>query len=214
MNFKKIGLGLAATAAMATGVMVTGAPADAAIVKAGDVLNFGGSAQLGSETDSFTTLTFADNEAVVTKPSSSVFGVAAPPFKDATAFTIGNLSLERTSATTWKLVPTSVPNWLTGLANNVQYTLESFNLTKTGNIFSANYTGFFTPPTSGTPGLGGLTSQGSFSITDGSSFSSTITAVPTPALLPGLLGIGAAALRKKRKEGEAEEALETAEVRG
>jgi hypothetical protein len=40
------------------------------------------------------------------------------------------------------------------------------------------------------------------------SFSSAATPVPTPALLPGIVGLGMAALRK-RKENQGQEATET-----
>lgn len=201
MNLKAIGLNIAVAATVMTGSLAVAPSAHAATVKAGDVLNFSGSATLGSESTPTTTLSFLNNTVFVVDPSASVFGPALPSgLPSITTFTIGDLGLTKGVGNTWSLTAASVPNWLTGLPNSIQYTLESFNLTKNGDIFSADYTGFFTPPATGTPGFGGLTSQGSFSFADGASFSSTITAVPTPALLPAALGMGAAALRKKRKQ--------------
>ena len=42
-----------------------------------------------------------------------------------------------------------------------------------------------------------------------SSFSISATAVPTPALLPGLIGMGVAAIRKRKDESKITEAVET-----
>ena len=211
MNLKSVGFGAAIAATVSVGAISTATPANALTVQPGDVLNFNASSSL---TDvgigSIAQLQFAGNEAVVTTPSAPVFGVAAPPFASAQTFTIGNLNLRRTAANTWQLEGGTVPNWLTGLANGVQYTLESMTLNQVGGDLLGSYAGFFTPPVSGVPGFGSLTTQGNFTI--GSSFSSTVTAVPTPALLPGLLGFGVAAFR--RRKGEATEAeKETVEVK-
>ena len=37
-------------------------------------------------------------------------------------------------------------------------------------------------------------------MSQGASFSTTVTAVPTPALLPGLIALGAGVLRKRKAE--------------
>ncbi|MBD2081294.1 PTPA-CTERM sorting domain-containing protein [Leptolyngbya sp. FACHB-17] len=60
-------------------------------------------------------------------------------------------------------------------------------------------------------GTGSITSQGNANAPGFASFSGSITAVPTPALLPSLIGFGVAALRKRK--GEAVTEVETAEVK-
>lgn len=81
--------------------------------------------------------------------------------------------------------------------DNVDYNfnLSSIMPTVSGNSLSIALRGSFA---SGTPGVGRLTTQ-----LDGNpvrSWSATVTAVPTPALLPGLIGMGIAALRRKDEE--------------
>ncbi|MFQ4139777.1 PTPA-CTERM sorting domain-containing protein [Nodosilinea sp. PGN35] len=78
---------------------------------------------------------------------------------------------------------------------NYNFSLSAITPTISGNSLSIALRGIFAD---GTPGVGTLTTQ-----LDGEpvrSWSATVTAVPTPALLPGLLGLGIAALR--RKDGE------------
>ncbi|NJN57654.1 MAG: PTPA-CTERM sorting domain-containing protein [Leptolyngbyaceae cyanobacterium SL_5_9] len=198
----KLGAAIAATATAAT--LMGGAPAEALVV-AGDRLNFAGSAQLSDVTvGSNATLSFSD----VTIGTNSTFATFGP--KNST-ITANNLTLNRTGATAWSLIsPKSPEFWLEGL-NGHQFALTSFNLTEMigdgESFFRARYTGFFTPPE--TPGLGTLTSQGEFDI-EGSTFSASLRAVPTPALVPAALGFGAAMLRKRKEE---EAGKETAEAK-
>jgi hypothetical protein len=60
-----------------------------------------------------------------------------------------------------------------------------------------NFTGVFDD---GTPGVGQLTSQIGFGTT---SFSATVTAVPTPALIPGIAAMGLGLLRRKKAQAVA-----------
>jgi hypothetical protein len=132
--------------------------------------------------------------------SADVFGTAG------TSFSIGDLALTKTNATTWELTTGPANNWLTGLADGVEFTLEQFVLEQVSvsvgpaniPLYVAFISGFFTP--SGLGGSGALTAQGGLVLESGSSFSSDITAVPTPALLPGLIGLGALALRKQKQD--------------
>jgi hypothetical protein len=87
----------------------------------------------------------------------------------------------------------SFPTW-TG-----RFNLDTFTVTSAANQpFAANFTGFFNVQGFDlTPGIGQLTAQ---NLSGTTSYSLSITAVPTPALLPGLLGLGVAALRKRKSE--------------
>jgi hypothetical protein len=98
----------------------------------------------------------------------------------------------------------AIPNWLTfgtfsgDASNDVVFTLQSISSTLITNNFGQkviyDFSGIFQD---GTPGIGSITSQ---TLAAGaSSFSGTITAVPTPALLPGLAAMGASLLRKRKK---------------
>ena len=87
--------------------------------------------------------------------------------------------------------------------NGVDYnfSLSAITPTISGNSLSIALKGLFAD---GTPGVGTLTTQ-----LDGEpvrAWSATVTAVPTPALLPGLIGMGVAALRRKDEESAEENA--------
>lgn len=196
------------SAAAVCSAVVVAAPAQAASI-VGQTLSFNGSVRLetpGAATSLLNFSSFSDTDfgtATVADAAADVFGPAG------TAFSIGDLTLNNTSANTWELTTGPVANWLSGLPNGIGFTLEQFVLqgvTVTAGpanipLYVAFVSGFFTP--SGLGGDGALTSQGSLVFGDGSSFSAEITAVPTPALLPGLLGLGAMTLRK-REQGDSE----------
>lgn len=97
----------------------------------------------------------------------------------------------------------SLPDFITfdGASPDYNFTLTSFTrLDPALDVFDIK--GFFGD---GTKGRGTLSAQG------GLSYSATLaTVVPTPALLPGLIGMGVAALRKRNK-AEASE-TETADA--
>lgn len=191
--------------------VVVAAPAQAASI-AGQTLSFTGSVRLetpGAATSLLNFSSYGDTSfgtATVADAADDVFGLGGE------AFSVGDLTLTNTSATTWELTTGSVDSWLSGLPNGLGFILEQFvlqNVTVTAGpttipLYVAFISGFFTP--SGLGGDGSLTSQGSLVLGSGSSFSADITAVPTPALLPGLIGLGVAALRKREQAGAEEEA--------
>ncbi|MBE9155769.1 PTPA-CTERM sorting domain-containing protein [Nodosilinea sp. LEGE 06152] len=202
-------LGLSAVAVCSA--IAVSAPAQAASI-AGQTLSFNGSVRLetpGAATSLLNFSSFGDTSfgtATVADAADDVFGLGGE------GFSIGDLTLTNTSATTWELTTGTVDNWLSGLPNGLGFTLERFvlqnvNVTAgpaTVPLYVAFVSGFFTP--SGLDGSGSLTSQGRLMFGSGSSFSADITAVPTPALLPGLVGLGVAALRKREQDGSEEDA--------
>lgn len=214
MNFKKIGLGLAATAAMTTGMALAEAPAHA--------LSFGDTLQFSTDEDMSPNLATLkpdgglfkfDAGSIDIDVTSAVFGAANTPIGDS-ILTLQQIATQVGAVATYQLVGTSVP-WLSGLNDELggftrTYTLTSFILNQTspssaaGFAFSADFNGFFQPPTPGVQGIGGLGGFGKLAST-GSTVAGAITAVPTPALLPGLIGLGAAALRKRKGEQVAEQ---------
>lgn len=209
MSLKTFGLGLSTVAAFSA-VAVLEAPVQAASIT-NQTLSFTGSARLETPNAATSLLNFSSfsnttaGTVTIADVSADVFGTAG------TSFSIGDLALTKTNDTKWELTTGLVDNWLSGLANGVGFTLEQFVLERTSVTvgpatvpqYVAFVSGFFTP--SGLGGDGSLTAQGGL-VLGGSSFSSDITAVPTPALLPGLIGLGAAALRKREQDTADDEA--------
>jgi hypothetical protein len=83
-----------------------------------------------------------------------------------------------------------ISKWLDFSNDLFDFTLTSF--TNTSDL-QYKFEGFFSD---GTLGKGEMTTQISGPGTK--SYSTTITAVPTPVLLPGLIGLGLAAIRKRK----------------
>ena len=145
--------------------------------------------------------------------------------------------MKKESATTWSLLGAvgagngDVINFISGLSSGITYSLKSFILTKqVDNSFKAVLDGFFNPGNIGdvNNSENSIIAKASLTTftfstinhkktnrlldTSGSPFSGTITAVPTPVLLPGLLSLGVAALRKRKSEESDVEAAETAKA--
>ncbi|MBE9138776.1 PTPA-CTERM sorting domain-containing protein [Nodosilinea sp. LEGE 07088] len=205
MTIRALGLGLGAAVAFSA-VAVLEAPVQAATIE-GKTLDFGGAAKLvDTSVGGIATLDFAESPAGLGTPGGTVNNVSLGTAAFGgfnSIFSISDLQLEKTSDTTWVLSGGPVV-WLSGLANGIGFTLEAFDLTQNpSSSFEALISGFFTP--SGLAGSGSLTAQGGFKL-NGTSFSADITAIPTPALLPGLVGLGFAALRKRKQEDAEQEA--------
>ena len=80
-----------------------------------------------------------------------------------------------------------------GPGSSANFKLTSITSQQLGNSYVYDLSGFFGT----TPGTGTLTTQ----VGSGArSWSATITAIPTPALLPGLIGLGVGVLRKRKAE--------------
>jgi hypothetical protein len=211
MNFNAFGIKATMTAAVLAGVMAIGQmPAQAASI-AGKTFSFYGSARLLSETDATTTLDFIpsyyapnnDGQAEVSYASAQQ-GLGAY----SQMFQIKDIPLAKT-LTGWSL--TGGPLTWIDISQNLGfgYILNAFNMTKTANnSFEAMIDGLFTPENLGTID-GSFSSQKRLATLIGTSFSAEMTAangpvgstpVPTPALLPGLLGLGATAWRKRQSK--------------
>ena len=202
MNLKSIVTGAAIAATLVAGCVATTAPAHAGN------LEFGGTARvkqanvaIGANSifdfSGFNPGTFVGTgTGTVILGSDPIFGVAG------SSITLKDFQIQKTSATTWTLLA-PVNDFITGLASGT-YTLNTFNLTRGSvgplTVFAADYTGVFNNNLPG--GIGTLVS-GNLALNNGNGFSSTVTGppIPTPALLPGLMGLGVAALRKRKGEG-------------
>jgi hypothetical protein len=217
MNFKSIGLGAAALAT-AVSVGAIAPSAEAATIKPRDTLTFNGDVTITQVGSNFT-FNFASFANVVGIGASS----DTPPFVAPSQAKITNFSAPG-SVTGFSSAP------LTPFLSEIRLTdgtLASFNLESltfsttmrgANRFFDFDLVGkFVTSLGEEIPALGGFTTQASNSrLLAGNSvrttYSGNLTAVPTPALLPGLLGMGAAAVRKKRKGENSEATPETVEV--
>jgi hypothetical protein len=216
MKFGKIGATVALSAAVVTGTLLGAAPANA--LTFGDTLVFstdeGASPNLAKLTNAPGGL-FNFDIGAIEIDVADVFGGVGTAIGD-NILTLQQIANQSGAEASYQLVGTNVP-WLSGLDDeaggfNRTFTLTSFILNRESDInpitgafaFTAGVQGFFEPPTPGVPGIGGFGGFGKLSST-GSTVSGEIEAVPTPAaVLPALIGMGTAALRKKK--GEAAEA--------
>ena len=204
---------------IAAGSLIISTPANAISVMDGDRLGFGGGSRFNT-TSGY--LDFFDEDAPgngfgtsggsgnVLSPSAAIFG------RSGSSLSIQDIMLNFNMDTNaWELGST-VPDFLT-LANGVRFRLDTFVLAldKKGTTarrdddWLATFTGrFFDTEGGELPGIGEFDPLHDISFTDspgGSFYSAEATAVPTPALLPGIIGMGVAAFRKRKQTGEAEE---------
>jgi hypothetical protein len=218
MNFKKIGLGLAATAAMTTGMAMTEAPAQALDIAPGSTINLSngilGNVRLNTLGVGSYELDFRPNDS--TTPADDAFvqvgGGNTGSFVGANIASLlisplpHILDLQLTGSPSILTLAAPVSNFLTGIdivqlssplvTDQVAFDLTSFVYDiSTGD---ATIAGIFRTSTSTIGGTGRFTSQ--INEVGVSSYSLSITAIPTPALLPGLIGMGLAAIRKRKGE--------------
>ena len=238
MNFKSLGFKAAIATAVVASSAVAIAPAEAASIQ-NKTLSFSGASVLlqnDGPVGSTSIFNFAENIAGDNNNYSTNTGTGQLAFNSNPAFGTGSfifkdLRLTKTSAITWSLLGAvgdpngTVTKFISGLSSGITYSLKSFNLNEQiDGSFKAVLHGFFSPGKIGDKNSS-ITSQesltdiifangkdGILDDTSGSSFSGNITAtipVPTPALLPGLLGLGVSALRKRKSEESDVEAAET-----
>lgn len=219
MNFKKIGLSAAIAAAMIGGGIAATAPAEAATITKGSVLALKNNNNGGfQETMPSGDLKFnffgarspginpaLNNQGLRNNGSTGSFlGTNTSPITR-----IQDLVLAKTLNPT-QFKSGTVPNFLTGIdiAGNSNFKFDLDFFTFDAVTGKGRFKGTFSD---GVVGLGNFNKLAPIA-GPGTNFAYNldITAVPTPALLPGLIGMGVAALRKRK--GEASEA-ETAEVK-
>ena len=228
MKFGKFGAAAAITATVLVGSLAGATPAqalsfgDTLIFSTDDQVNNGGATLKNIGPGLFE---FNIGAIDISQNTTSEFGDAGDD--------IGNspITLRQVAADIFELEGTNI-SFLSGLGdgldpagNSRTYTLTSFVLDLTdpvplpnqmGNFidnfgFTAEFSGLFNPPTPGVQGAGGLGGFGELKFTSADQGGS-ISVVPTPAaVLPGLIGMGTAAFRKKKQEKEEESV--TAEVK-
>lgn len=202
MNLKKIATTAAIAATVATGSAIASAPAQALSLNGG--FNFSGNPPSVSGSGSTVTLNFSGSAPFNISGLTGFTGVTGTPvFKP--------LTVTQTQTPGVYALTAPLSGFITGLSQGGNP--FSFDLT------SATIVGGFTNVTNYfLAGVltGNFTSLGSTIATGNAYFGASgnspltgrfqATAVPTPALLPSLLGFGVAALRKRKGEAEATEA--------
>ena len=202
MNLKKFAIGAAIAASMVGGSAVATAPATAATLTSGSF-----------DITSQTTATNAAGSTFKLNFTNPIVSVADGGFTGLTGTSIASLILNKVGTTT--IGP--INNFISGL--HLGADAVTFNLTG-GDLF-ANFTSTTKYTVGGT--LFGTLVSGNTILGDGSiqvtrnggvnRSTTSIVGVPTPALLPALLGMGAAAIRKRKGEAaEAESETEAVEV--
>lgn len=209
MNIKSIGLGIT-VAAVATSISFTSA-AQAATLAAG---KFTVSGQNVSSVSGFSGA--GDTNFVLnfdTKPLTiaSTSGVFSGPTGLTGSANIASLNLTNTSVGIFNFLATS--NFITGLKQNnedIFFDLSAGSLTgfiasATNYSFGNTVTGILRDSSGNTVGANGGLASFIIGSGSGSNQSSiTVETIPTPALLPGLIALGAGVLRKRKAEEAAE----------
>lgn len=214
MNFKVLSLKLAMTAVTATSAACFSAPSQAATLGSGSFI-YTSTARLEVNNQAGL-LNFADNIGGYNSQTGLGNVVFAAPgaFESlmGTEITLKDLNLERTGRRRWELIA-PVREFMT-LSNGIRFRLQDFKLRRrAGRGWVIKYDGFFYDSNNKRIGgfgqslvLRGLrSSEGASVYTALTTTGRNATSIPTPALLPGLLALGAGILRKQRAKDEAAE---------
>lgn len=211
IKFKSVLVGAAATSAMLVGMAFQASSAQALLLN-GQTFSLEGDIDVARNNSDQFTLSF-DNAIVGSG------GTSAPPFVVGDAVTVSTLSNLSLGTTAGPFNP-----FITGLAltDGTDVGFNADTVTLRDNSFGISFLNlrgeFFGASSNDRLGFGTLSFQfAGFSplLTNiaanksaSTTFSSQVAVVPTPAaVLPALIGMGTAAFRKKKQEGEDELAL-------
>ncbi len=220
MVFKALVTGAVIAGTVFSGTMLASAPAEAAIIAGGSALNisnpdvFGGGVRRDGNTLNFYSFTNPFNGAISGQRTNVSGGTGSfvnsniaslfPPLPQ-----IKDLALVATGNPTLFTISGPIAGFITGVdlfdgfpPSSVRFDLTSFLWNSTTG--DADLSGTFVSGPDSIAAVGRFTSQ--LDLTNPSSYSLSIKAVPTPALLPGLIGLGVAALRRKKDETAEENA--------
>ncbi|MBD2000323.1 PTPA-CTERM sorting domain-containing protein [Leptolyngbya sp. FACHB-671] len=200
MNFKSFALKTAIAATVLTGSTLAVSPAEA--LEFGSQLDFTGYAVVSPESldfklyngavDTLTGEDIGEFSVAVSGKTGSFTGLPSVNLPFLGAITVGQVK-DISSVASF----TAINNFLYfGENSPFNFNLTSFAYNSTKELYE--FSGLFADNTIGT---GRLTTQ--FMGNNQNSYSVTIVAgneIPTPALLPGLIGMGAAVLRKRNAE--------------
>lgn len=205
MNLKAIGTTLAVTATVA-GAIFAASPADAITLTGENTLSLSGRARFNTGTGR---LNFREPGAINNGYGTNI-GIATVAAGSTGSFEsfIGDSAILKD----FTLAVDGVNKWkFTGLLSNfidvnagaIQVDLFEFALERrAGNDWIATVSGTLNGLDA--DGIFDPTEDGLFTQNPGSSYTFDIEAVPTPAMIPGLIGMGLAALRKRKDESSTE----------
>ena len=218
MNFHAITWRTAiATAMVAGSAVLMSAPAQALSIASGSVLNFGGSVSISGDSSNhkfdFLAAGLPTDPGI---PGDIDLGLSTLSFAGVTEVPGGaKITDLATSVAGGGFSTAPIVPFLTGLkltsGEVVSFNLNSFSdftaIIDGGKddfgITGGTISGFFSSATGSVLGRGILTAQFTRPVFTGvTTYSASIEAIPTPALLPGVIGMGIAAIRKRKAKQE------------
>jgi len=201
MNFKTPLLGAAAAAIALSAVTVSASPAQALSITPGSILNIGGTVEASPNNAAPTKFVFdapfplfggGSGKTVIYEKGSTGSFAGLDRFAS-----IQNLTLTQLTPGGHLFSSASVINFITDIKTGISFDLTKFIYDSSKS--SATFEGIFRSVTDSIAAKGGLST---FQLTsfNTTSYSGSIAAIPTPAMLPGLIGLGMGMLRKRKRE--------------
>ena len=207
MKSKTMFFGAAATAIALSAATISASPAQALTITPGSVLNIGGVVQANPNNAAPTEFVFdapfpqfggGPGKTVIYKKGSTGSFAGLDRFAS-----IQNLTLTQLTPGGHLFSSGSVTNFITNIKAGISFDLTKFIYDNSKS--SATFEGVFRSGTDSIFAKGGLfTTQ--LTQKNPTTYSASIAAIPTPALLPGLIGLGMGVLRKRKKEMAAADA--------
>lgn len=209
MNLKFFALSIFAVTGMVSSSFLAAAPAEALTITGGSILDLGGRAKFNTGTGNLDFKTGGLSGAYGSPTGNATVSTFSPVFgAEGTIAILKDLNLAPDGSNAWTL-SSSISQFIS-LPNGIKFRLDTFDLNFKDNDWFASLTGEFDEGVDNVIGGSGTfdpNKDKDFTKIGGTSYSLEVEAVPTPALLPGLIGIGLTALRKRNKS-EAEESTE------
>ena len=207
MKMKSMLMGVAATSANLGGMAFQSSSVQAISLKNGDTISIGGNLRFDETSPGVFNL-FFDSPA-----TQNVDGLASstPPFVAGDSVFLANLAGLSAGSSIGPVMPFITDINLDDGVNTAIATFDllSASITQSGDDLDLNVSGQFSNGNT-ILGRGTFTTQllANAPVVDGlrtATFSAGLTVVPTPAaVLPALVGMGTAAFRKKKRDGEEE----------
>ncbi len=193
MNFKSPLLGVAAAAIAVSAATIAPSSAQAFSIAPGSALDIGGVVQAQPGNISPLQLLFSSFGGNALKTTIAPTGTGSFAGAGGEA-PIQNLSLTALGGGFFHTG--SVANFITNIGAGISFDLTDFIYNNADG--SASFKGFFKSGADSIAANGGLfTSQ--LSVKNPTTYSASIAAIPTPALLPAVIGLGMGVLRKRKK---------------
>ncbi|PSB22011.1 hypothetical protein C7B65_00935 [Phormidesmis priestleyi ULC007] len=195
MKSKTMFFGAAATAIALSAATVSASPAQALSITPGSVLSISGNVQANPNNTAPTQFEFSSVAGNLLKTTIGASSNGSFAGLGGTEPSIQNLTLSALGGNLFSSAP--VTNFITNIGGGISFDLTKFIYNNSTS--SATFEGFFRSGADSIAAKGGLfTSQ--LTNFNPATYSASIVAIPTPALLPGLIGLGMGMLRKRKKE--------------